>query len=97
MRNGVEVMAWIEHLSAHPDVPLDRDLVCYFNKLVLQGTVGDHWAGRIRSMVEWQTPEDWTRPRAIAARPAVVHLRAQGKRQGGAGRTRPGGRESPNG
>ncbi len=28
MRNGVEVMTWIEHLTAHPDVPLvdeDRD------------------------------------------------------------------------
>jgi fido (protein-threonine AMPylation protein) len=67
MRNGVEVMAWIEHLAAHPDVPLDLDLVCYFNKLVLRGTAGDHWVGRIRSTVEWQAPEDWARPRAIVA------------------------------
>lgn len=31
MRNGVKVMQWIEHLTAHPDVPIDLDLVCYFN------------------------------------------------------------------
>ncbi len=67
MRNGVEVMGWIDHLTAHPDVPIDLNLVCYFNKLVLQGTDRDYWAGRIRSAVDWQTPEEWFRPRAILA------------------------------
>jgi fido (protein-threonine AMPylation protein) len=67
MRNGVDVMAWIEHLTAHPNVALDLDLVCYFNKLVLRGTARDYWAGRIRSTVNWQDPDDWDRPRAIVA------------------------------
>lgn len=67
MRNGVEVMAWIEHLTAQADVPINLELVCYFNKLVLRGTERDYWAGRVRSTVDWQTPEDWARPRAIVA------------------------------
>ena len=67
MRNGLEVMAWIEHLTAHPSVPVDLDLVCFFNKLVLQGTARDAWAGRIRATVDWQNPDDWGRPRAIVA------------------------------
>jgi Fic family protein len=67
MRNGVEVMAWIEHLTAHPDLPVDLDLICHFNKLVLRDTERDHWAGRIRSTVDWQAPEEWTRPRIIVA------------------------------
>lgn len=36
MLNGVEVMAWIDHLTAHLDVPVDLNLVCYFNKLVFE-------------------------------------------------------------
>jgi len=67
MRNGVEVMAWIEHLTAHPSVPIDLNLVCYFNKLILRQTARDHWAGRIRSTVDWQDPTDWARPRAVVA------------------------------
>lgn len=67
MRNGVEVMAWIDHLTAHPDVPLDLNLICYFNKLILQNTDRDTWAGRPRSTVDWQAPEDWSRRRAIVS------------------------------
>lgn len=67
MRNGVEVMAWIDHLTAHPDVPLDLNLICYFNKLVLQNTDRDTWAGRPRSTVDWQAPEDWSRRRAMVS------------------------------
>jgi fido (protein-threonine AMPylation protein) len=67
MRNGVEVMTWIDHLTAHPDVSLDLNLVCYFNKLVLQNTDRDQWAGRPRSTVDWQAPGDWSRPRAIVS------------------------------
>jgi fido (protein-threonine AMPylation protein) len=67
MRNGVEVMGWIDHLTAHPDVPLDLNLVCYLNKLVLQRTDRDHWAGRLRAVVEWQAPEEWSRPRGIVS------------------------------
>jgi fido (protein-threonine AMPylation protein) len=67
MRNGVEVMAWIDHLTAHLDVPINLNLVCYFNKLVLRRTDRDFWAGRIRSTVDWHEPEDWARPRAIVA------------------------------
>lgn len=67
MRNGVEVMAWIDHLTAHPDVPIDLNLICYFNKLVLQNTDRDNWAGRPRSTVDWQVPEDWSRRRAIVS------------------------------
>jgi fido (protein-threonine AMPylation protein) len=67
MRNGVEVMEWIEHLTAHPDVPLDLDLVCHFNRLILQFTERDTWAGRVRAVVDWQTPDEWSRPRAIVS------------------------------
>jgi Fic family protein len=67
MRNGVEVMRWIEHLTAHPDVPIDLDLVCHFNRLILQGTERDYWAGRLRAEVDWQEPQEWTRRRAIVA------------------------------
>lgn len=67
MRNGVEVMRWIEHLVAHPDVPIDLDLICHFNRLILKGTERDYWAGRLRAEVDWQHPEDWSRPRAIVA------------------------------
>ncbi len=67
MRNGVEVMEWIEHLTAHPDVLLDLDLVCHFNRLILQDTERDTWAGRPRAVVDWQTPDEWSRPRAIVS------------------------------
>lgn len=70
MRNGVDVMAWIDHLTAQAEVPIDLALVCYFNKLVLRGTERDYWAGRVRSTVDWQSPEDWARPRAIVAQEA---------------------------
>ena len=56
MRNGVEVMGWIEHLVAHPDVPVNLDLICHLNRLVLRGTEGDYWAGRLRAEVDWQKP-----------------------------------------
>ncbi len=67
MRNGVEVMRWIEHLAAHPDVPINLDLICHFNRLILRGTEQDYWAGRIRAEVDWQEPREWGRPRAIVA------------------------------
>jgi hypothetical protein len=38
LRNGVELMGWIEHLTAHPAVPIDLNLVCFFNERVLHGT-----------------------------------------------------------
>jgi len=67
MRNGLEVMRWIEHLTAHPDVTIDLDLICHFNRLILRGTDRDYWAGRFRAEVDWQAPEEWGRPRAIVA------------------------------
>src|SRR5713101_7956960 len=67
MRNGLEVMSWIEHLTGQTDVAINLDLVCYFNKLILRGTERDYWAGRIRATVDWQDPGDWDRPRAIVA------------------------------
>ncbi len=66
-RNAAEVMAWIEHLGSHPEVPIDRDLICHINRLTLRATDRDYWAGRIRSEVDWQEPWDWSRPRAIVA------------------------------
>jgi Fic family protein len=67
MRNGLEVMAWIEHLTAHPSIPIDLNLVCHFNKLILRDTARDAWAGRVRAAVDWQDPDEWRRPRAIVA------------------------------
>jgi fido (protein-threonine AMPylation protein) len=67
MRSGLEVMAWIEHLTAQSTVAIDLDLVCYFNKLALRGTARDYWAGRIRATVDWQDPGDWDRPRVVVA------------------------------
>lgn len=48
-------------------MPLDLNLICYFNKLVLQNTERDYWAGRPRSTVNWQAPDDWSRRRAIVS------------------------------
>ncbi len=67
LRNSLEVMAWIEHLVTHPEVPINLDLICHFNRLILQKTDRDFWAGRIRSAVDWQQPEEWNRRRAIIA------------------------------
>jgi fido (protein-threonine AMPylation protein) len=66
-RNTAEVMAWIEHLAAHPDVSIDLDLVCHINRVTLRDTGQNHWAGRVRAEVDWQQPEEWPRPRAIVA------------------------------
>ena len=66
-RNAAEVMAWIERLAAQRDVPVDLNLVCHINRLTLRGTERDFWAGRIRSEVDWQQPEDWSRPRAFVS------------------------------
>lgn len=66
-RNAAEVMVWVEHLTAHADAPIDLDLICHINRLVLRDTDRDHWAGRVRAEVDWQTPDDWSRPRAIVA------------------------------
>lgn len=66
-RNTAEVMGWIEHLARQPDLAIDLDLVCHINRLTLVGTDRDHWAGRVRSEVDWQQPEDWARRRAIVA------------------------------
>jgi fido (protein-threonine AMPylation protein) len=67
MRNGVEVTRWIEHLAAHSDVPIDLNLICHFNRLILHRTDKDYWAGRLRAEVDWQEPKEWARPRAIVA------------------------------
>ena len=67
MRNGVDVNRWIDHLSAHPEIPFDLDLLCYINKLILKGTERDYWAGRVRAEVDWQDPSEWSRRRAIVA------------------------------
>lgn len=66
-RNTAEVMAWVEHLATHPDVPIDLNLVCHVNRLTLRDTDQNHWAGRVRAEVDWQQPEEWSRPRAIVA------------------------------
>lgn len=66
-RNAAEVMAWIEHLAVHPEVPIDQNLVCHINRLILTATDHDYWAGRVRSEVDWQQPWDWSQPRAIVA------------------------------
>ena len=66
-RNTAEVMAWVEHLVVHPDVPIDLNLVCHINRLTLRDTGQNHWAGRVRAEVDWQRPEEWSRPRAIVA------------------------------
>jgi len=63
-RNAAEVMAWIEHLTAHADVPVDLDLICHINRLTLRDTDRHIWAGRPRAEVDWQQPEEWSRPRA---------------------------------
>lgn len=44
-RNAIEVMVWIEHLAAHPGTPVDLDVVCHVNRLVLRGTDRDHYYG----------------------------------------------------
>jgi Fic family protein len=66
-RNTAEVMTWIEHLASQPDLPIDLDLICHINRLTLFKTDRDYWAGRVRSEVDWQQPDDWTRRRAIVA------------------------------
>lgn len=66
-RNAAAVMAWIEHFAVHPEVPIDRNLICHINRLTLTATDRDYWAGRIRSEVDWQEPWEWSRPRAIVA------------------------------
>lgn len=66
-RNAAEVMAWIEHLTAHTDAPVDLDLICHINRLTLQETERHIWAGRLRAEVDWQRPDEWLRPRAIVA------------------------------
>ena len=65
--NAVEVIKWIEHLILEPTIPITVDLICHINYLILRNTDRDYWAGRIRSEVDWQHPEDWTRRRAIVA------------------------------
>ena len=78
-RNGVEVMRWIEHLVAYPDVPINLDLICHLNRLILRGTERDYWAGRLRAEVDWQKPEEWKLPRAIVAldEPGLVVVNPQ--------------------
>lgn len=66
-RNTAEVMTWIEHLARRADLPIDLDLICHINRLTLRKTDRDYWAGRVRSEVDWQQPEDWPRRRAIVA------------------------------
>jgi len=67
MRNGVDVNRWIDHLAVHPEIPIDLNLLCHINKLILRDTERDYWAGRVRAEVDWQDPADWSRPRAIVA------------------------------
>lgn len=66
-RNTAEVMGWIRHLADHTEVPVDLDLVCHINRLTLRSTERDYWAGRVRSEVDWQQPDDWSRQRALVA------------------------------
>jgi Fic family protein len=67
MRNGVDVNQWLDHLAAHPEIPIDLNLLCHINKLILKNTERDYWAGRVRAEVDWQDPADWSRQRAIVA------------------------------
>ncbi len=60
-------MVWIEHLASQRDQPIDLDLICHLNRLTLRETDRDYWAGRVRSEVDWQQPEEWPRRRAIVA------------------------------
>jgi len=64
-RNSRQVYKWVEHLARHPEIPIDLNLICHLNKLTLQGTDADYWAGRLRAKVDWQEPEEWGRPRAL--------------------------------
>jgi len=66
-RNAAEVMSWIEHLARQPDLMIDVNLICHINRLTLRSTDRDYWAGRVRSEVDWQHPEEWSRRRAIVA------------------------------
>lgn len=66
-RNAAEVMEWVEHLARQPDLRLDLNLICHLNRLTLSKTDRDYWAGRVRSEVDWQQPDEWTRQRAIVA------------------------------
>lgn len=63
--NAHEVMIWITHLSSLPDLIIDVNLLCHVNRLTLHNTDRHHWAGRIRSEVDWQHPDEWSRLRAI--------------------------------
>jgi len=65
LRNGLEVMDWVRHLARQPEVPLDLDLMCHINRLVLRQTERDFWGGRLRAEVDWHAPQDWNRPRAL--------------------------------
>jgi len=65
--NTTAVMAWVEHLAVHRDVPIDLNLVCHINRMTLRETERDHWAGRVRAEVDWQQPEEWSRQRVIVA------------------------------
>ena len=67
IRNAHEVMTWIAHLSSQPDLIIDLNLICHINLLTLRATAKNHWAGRVRSEVDWQQPADWSRLRAIVA------------------------------
>jgi fido (protein-threonine AMPylation protein) len=82
LRNGLEVMDWISHLARHPEVPLDLDLICYINRLVLQKTARDFWGGRLRAEVDWHAPEDWSRPRALLASEKHTGLAVTDERTG---------------
>jgi hypothetical protein len=66
-RNAAEVMGWIRHLADRVEVEVELDLVCPINRVMLRGTERDYWAGRVRSEVDWQEPDDWSRPRALVA------------------------------
>src|SRR5512137_2611579 len=66
-RNAAEVMGWIRHLADRVEVEVELDLICHINRVTLRGTERDYWAGRVRSEVDWQAPDDWSRPRALVA------------------------------
>ena len=66
-RNAVAIMAWIEHLAVHLEVAINLDVICHINRLTLRNTDKDHWAGRVRSEVDWHQPGEWSRLRAIVA------------------------------
>lgn len=65
--NAYEVMTWVTHLSSLLDLVIDLNLICHINRLTLRNTDRHHWAGRIRSEVDWQHPDEWSRLRAIVA------------------------------